>query len=191
MRTSKPLRRESEFSRWALRRRRRSARNSCLLSNGWAVSGTLRLPATERSSISRAGAGRKGTRASLRSASDPESRSTARLEHCAYRLVDILQEHEIDFFLRFRRDFLKVLTVARRPHHAADRGARFHERQPGLRGLLHHITELTGENQFSAARRAARLDEQDVAADRRPRESRSNARHGRAQRHLVLELRRS
>src|SRR2546430_16573438 len=123
MRTSKPLRRESVFSRWTLPRRLRSARNSCLLSNGWAVSGTLRRPATERSSISRAGAGRKGPRASLRSAPDPESRSTARLEHCAYRLVDILQEHEIDFFLRLRRDFLKVLAVARRQHHAADPGA--------------------------------------------------------------------
>src|SRR5205807_7772039 len=106
-RTSKPQRRESEFSRCPPRRRPRSARNSCLLSNGWAVSGTLRRPGTERSSISRAGAGRKEPRASLRSAPDPESRSTPRLSHCALSLVDVLQEYELDLFLRLSRDFLE------------------------------------------------------------------------------------
>src|SRR5439155_22272104 len=46
-------------------------------------------------------------------------------------------------------------------------------------------------DQFSASRCAARLDEEDVAAYRRPCESCGDARHGRTQRHLVLELRRS
>ena len=37
--------------------------------------------------------------------------------------------------------------------------------------LLHHVAELAGEDQLAAPGRARRLDEQDVAADRRPRET--------------------
>src|ERR1700739_4230472 len=38
----------------------------------------------------------------------------------------------------------------------------------GLRALLHHVAELAGQDEPAAARHAGRLDEQDIAADRRP-----------------------
>ena len=68
------------------------------------------------------------------------------------------------------------------------RRARLHERQRRLRALLHHVAELAGEDQLAAAGHARRLDEQDVAADRRPGEAGRHARHARAHRDLVLEL---
>src|SRR5258706_332962 len=67
-------------------------------------------------------------------------------------------------------------------------GARFHQGERGLGGFLHHVAELAGENQPAGTRGAARLDEQNVSADRRPREARGDARHAGAQRHLVLEF---
>src|SRR6185503_9885666 len=57
----------------------------------------------------------------------------------------------------------------------------------GLRALLHHVAELAGELQAPAARRAGRLDEQDVAADRGPGKACRHARYAGAHRHLVLE----
>ena len=68
-------------------------------------------------------------------------------------------------------------------------GARLDERQRRLRALLHHVAELPGEDQLAAAGHARRLDEEDVAAHRRPREARRHARHARAHRHFGLELR--
>ena len=47
---------------------------------------------------------------------------------------------------------------------------RIHE-YGGLRALLHHVAHLTGEANVALARVDARLDEHDVAADRRPREA--------------------
>src|SRR6185503_20323094 len=59
------------------------------------------------------------------------------------------------------------------------------------RALLHDIAELTGEDQPAAARYARGLDEQDVAADRRPGEPRGDARYAGAHRDLALEARRA
>ena len=44
-----------------------------------------------------------------------------------------------------------------------------------LRRLLHHVAELAGEHQAPLARHARRLDEQDVAAGRRPGEAGGHA----------------
>src|SRR4029079_15927722 len=51
----------------------------------------------------------------------------------------------------------------------------------------HHVSELAGELKPAAAWRPRRLDEQDVAANRRPGEARRHTRPARAHRHLVLE----
>src|SRR6185437_11623644 len=57
----------------------------------------------------------------------------------------------------------------------------------GLRAFLHHLAELAGQDELAAARRARRLDEQDVAADRRPGEAGGDAGHAGAHGDLVLE----
>src|SRR5690606_6885301 len=59
-----------------------------------------------------------------------------------------------------------------------------------LRALAHHLAELAGQDQVALAREAGRLDEQDVAADRRPGEAGGDAGRAGAHRHLVLEARR-
>jgi hypothetical protein len=51
-------------------------------------------------------------------------------------------------------------------------GARAHEAQRRLRGLLHHVAELAGELELAGAVHARRLDEEDLAAHARPREAR-------------------
>ena len=66
--------------------------------------------------------------------------------------------------------------------------ARLDQRQRRLRAFLHHVAQLTGENQFSASRCAACFDEQHVAAHRRPRQSGRDARQARAHRDFILEL---
>ena len=65
---------------------------------------------------------------------------------------------------------------------------RLDQRQRRLRALLHHLAELARENQLAGPRHARRLDEQDVAADRRPRKPGRNAGHARAHRDFGLEL---
>src|SRR5262249_22263026 len=63
--------------------------------------------------------------------------------------------------------------------------------QRGLRALAHHFAQLAREDQPAAARRARRLDEQDVAAHGGPGETGGDARHARSHRHLALELARA
>ena len=70
-------------------------------------------------------------------------------------------------------------------------GAVLHDAQRGLRTFPHDFAELAGQDQLALSGRACGLDEQDVAADRRPREPGRNARHARAHRDLVFEARRS
>src|SRR5690606_27674305 len=60
-----------------------------------------------------------------------------------------------------------------------------------LRALLHHVAELAREDEMPLSWHARRLDEEDVAAERRPRHPRRHAREARPQRGLVLELRRA
>ena len=57
-------------------------------------------------------------------------------------------------------------------------GVPAHVGQRRLRGLLHHVAELTGDRQLALARHRGRLDEQHVAADRRPRQPGGHARLG-------------
>src|SRR5665647_2281962 len=68
-------------------------------------------------------------------------------------------------------------------------GARLHKRQRGLGTFLHHVAELAGQDQAAAARHTGRLDEQDVAAHRRPGQSGGHPRHAAAQGSFVFELR--
>jgi hypothetical protein len=75
--------------------------------------------------------------------------------------------------------------------HAEGLGAALDQAQRRLRALAHHVAELAGEDEPAGAGRARRLDEQDVAAHRRPGEARGHARHGGPHRHLVLEARRA
>src|SRR6185312_3191956 len=56
-------------------------------------------------------------------------------------------------------------------------------------GFLHDITQLPRQDELAATRHARRLDEEDVPADGRPRETRGNARHGGPLRDFVLEAR--
>ena len=63
--------------------------------------------------------------------------------------------------------------------------------QRGLRALFHDVAELAGEDQLAVAGQARRLDEEDIAADRRPCEPGRDTRHAHPHRHLVLELRRA
>ena len=55
-------------------------------------------------------------------------------------------------------------------------GARADVAERRLRRLLHHVAELAGEREALLARHARRLDEEDVAAGRRPREPDGDAR---------------
>ena len=70
-------------------------------------------------------------------------------------------------------------------------GAILDDAERGLRAFLHHVAELAGEDQPAAARSGGRLDEQDVAADRRPGEPGRHARDAGPHRDLVLERRRA
>ena len=69
--------------------------------------------------------------------------------------------------------------------------ARLHQREGRLGAFLHHVAELAGEDQLAAARHTRGLDEEDVAAHRRPRETGGHARHAGAQGGLVFELQRA
>ena len=51
--------------------------------------------------------------------------------------------------------------------------ARLDERQRGLRAFLHHVAQLSGQDELAVARHARRFDEQDVAADRASTRGRS------------------
>src|SRR5690606_28926023 len=64
------------------------------------------------------------------------------------------------------------------------------ERDRGLCALLHHVAELTGQNQLTLARYFGGFDEQDVAAGRRPRKPGRDAGHARPELRLALEARR-
>ena len=64
---------------------------------------------------------------------------------------------------------------------------RLDQAQRGLRRLLHDIAELAGEDQLALAGDSRRLDEQDVAAGRRPGEPGGDARHAGPQRDLTFE----
>ena len=57
--------------------------------------------------------------------------------------------------------------------------------------LLHHLAELTGQDQLAGAFDAARLDEQNVASRGGPRQSGGHPGNAGALRHVVLEARRS
>src|SRR5206468_10693724 len=57
--------------------------------------------------------------------------------------------------------------------------------------LAHDLAELAGQQELAVARRARGLDEQDVAADRRPGKAGGHARHARAHGDLVLEANRA
>ena len=70
-------------------------------------------------------------------------------------------------------------------------GAVLDDRERRLGAFPHHLAELAGEDQLAGAGNARRLDEQDVAADRRPGQAGCDARHAGAHRHLVLEQRRA
>src|SRR5581483_1219578 len=62
-----------------------------------------------------------------------------------------------------------------------------YQRQRRLGALLHDIAELPGEDQVALARYARRLDEENIAADRRPGEAGRDAGDARALRHLTFE----
>ena len=68
-------------------------------------------------------------------------------------------------------------------------GVAAHVGQRGLRGLLHDVAELTGDRQLALAGHRGRLDEQHVAADRRPGQPGGHARLGRAPLDVGLEAR--
>src|SRR5437762_3286626 len=70
----------------------------------------------------------------------------------------------------------------------ARRRATTNERERRGDGLLHHVAELSPQRQLALAGHARRLDEQDVAADRGPRQARRDARLRRALRDLADEL---
>src|SRR3569832_432265 len=63
-------------------------------------------------------------------------------------------------------------------------GAALDEAQGRLRRFLHHVAQLSREYQIAAPRHARGLDEQDIAAHRRPGEAGRDAGHGRAHRAL-------
>src|SRR5690606_38358032 len=62
-------------------------------------------------------------------------------------------------------------------------------RERGARRLLHHVAELAGDLDLALARHARGLDEEDRAAERRPREPGGHAGDGGALGDLALELR--
>ena len=70
----------------------------------------------------------------------------------------------------------------------AERGrAALDEGQRGLRALLHDVAQLSGEDEPAASLDPARLDEEDVAAHRRPGEPRGHPGDGQAHGDLPLE----
>ena len=66
-------------------------------------------------------------------------------------------------------------------------GAALDQGQRRLRALAHHVAELAGQDQRALSGRAGGLDEEDVAADRRPGEPGRDAGHAGAHRDLVFE----
>ena len=68
-------------------------------------------------------------------------------------------------------------------------GAALDQGQRSLRALAHHVAKLAGEDQAALARHARGLDEQDVAADRRPGQASRDAGHAGPHRDFVLEAR--
>src|SRR3569833_2107093 len=68
-------------------------------------------------------------------------------------------------------------------------GAALDEAQGRLRRFLHHVAQLSREYQIAAPRHARGLDEQDIAAHRRPGEAGRDAGHGRAHRALGFKAR--
>src|SRR4030095_9668542 len=65
-----------------------------------------------------------------------------------------------------------------------------HIRDGGLRALAHHVAEHAGQDQMLLrARHHGDLDEEDVAADRRPGKTRGYSRSCGPLRHLVDEAR--
>ncbi len=70
-------------------------------------------------------------------------------------------------------------------------GLGLHQAQRRLHALAHYLAELAGEDQPAAAGGLGGLDEQDVAAHRRPGQAGGHARHRRAHGHFVLEAQRA
>src|ERR1700687_4075833 len=66
-------------------------------------------------------------------------------------------------------------------------GTGLYQGQRRLRALLHDVAELAGEDEPAAPRHTRRLDEQDIAAGRRPGEARCDTRHAGAHGDLVFE----
>ena len=81
------------------------------------------------------------------------------------------------------------MALERVRRHAELRGVRAHVGERGAGRLLHDVAELAGDLEAALARHARRLDEEDVAAHRRPREARGDSRRGGALGHLGEELR--
>ena len=69
--------------------------------------------------------------------------------------------------------------------------ARFQQAQGGLHTFLHHVAELPCQDQLARAGYPGRLNEQDVAADRRPGKARGDARNRRVLRHIGVEAARA
>jgi hypothetical protein len=67
-------------------------------------------------------------------------------------------------------------------------GVRAHVRERDARRLLHHVPELTGEEELIPAVHRGRLDEEHVSAGAGHGEPGCDTRHGRALRGLVEEL---
>src|SRR4029453_2162813 len=67
-------------------------------------------------------------------------------------------------------------------------GAILYDAERRLRALAHDFAELAGEDQPATPRCAGSLDEQDVAADRRPGKAGGDAGDACAHRQLALEL---
>ena len=82
--------------------------------------------------------------------------------------------------VRLREDFER---------NAEGAGAGAQQTPGGLRRFLHHIAELARERDLALARHADRLDEHDVTADRRPRQSRRHTELGRSTGNFTLHLR--
>src|SRR5207302_1552424 len=91
-------------------------------------------------------------------------------------LVHRVGEDEFHLFFRLLRDVLDVLLLqeARVDPQLGRLVARVAERR--LAGLLHHVAELTRERDAALALHASRLDEEQVAARRRPGEASRHAR---------------
>src|SRR5262249_42908063 len=57
--------------------------------------------------------------------------------------------------------------------------------------FAHDLAELAGQDELARAGHPRRLDEEDIAADRRPGQSRGDARHARSHCGFAFELRRA